>query len=319
MTESDSREPAVPRVTVLMPVFNTARYLSAAIESILAQTFEDFEFVIVDDGSTDGSGEIAARHAREDSRIRLVRQQNRGVSAASNAGVAVARGELVARFDADDLSLPDRLAVQVDYMDRHPDVLAVGSSFEVMDAKGRPLTVLYPPCSPEEIEELLLTGHCPISNPSAMMRRSALERIGGYDTSFVTAGDYDLWLRMSEHGPLANVRDCLIRYRLIQTSLSEAKGRNQREGARRACEAAWKRRGITDGVFMGAEHWRPGTDRDSRHRFACRYGWWAFNYGERRTAAIYGLKAIAIRPLSSAGWRLLASAAVKRLPARVTL
>lgn len=308
---------ASPVVSVVMPVYNASRYIGQAVQSILDQSFREFELIVVDDGSDDGTAEVVRRLAAADPRVRVLSQSNSGVSAAANAGIREATGEFVARMDADDVALPDRLALQVAYMQTNPHVVCLGGAFEVMDARGRVLTCLYPPLTHSRIDSLLMRGHCAITQPTALMRREALERVGGYDSSYVQAEDLDLWLRLGETGTLANLSVPVIRYRLLATSLSGANRAQQREAAMQACVSAWRRRGVA-GRFDASENWRPGPDRASRHRFACRYGWWAFNYGQRAAAVVYGLKAVALRPWSSGGWTLLACSLLKRLPANRT-
>src|SRR5688572_2344250 len=131
-----------PFVSVVMPLHNARHYVAKAIESILDQTFADIEFIIVDDGSTDGSDEIALRYAKRDARVRLIRQPNAGVSAASNAGIALARGEFLARMDHDDISISTRLQQQVEYLRANPDCVAVGGQAMFIDQRGFPLRLM---------------------------------------------------------------------------------------------------------------------------------------------------------------------------------
>ena len=302
-----------PRVSVVMPAYNVEKYVAEAVESILSQTFGDFEFIIVDDGSTDGTGAILSAFARKDDRIRLIRQENKGLCGARNAANAQARGELLAIMDADDVALPDRLRMQLDFLDQHEDVVLVGGSFHMIDEKGRFLTILYPPEDGKEIQELMIRGHTAVHQPCAMVRKSAVERVGGYDESFQSAEDLDLWLRLGEIGKLANLKEPVLKYRLRSSSISGSKGSFQRDIMRRACEKAWERRGITDAVFEATEPFRPTEDAASLFKFHKRYGWWAFNSAQRSTAILYGLKAVAVKPFCLSGWRLLACSLVKKM------
>jgi hypothetical protein len=120
-----------------------------------------------------------------------------------------------------------------------------------------------------------------------------------------------MWLRLGERGKLANVPQVLLKFRLHDKSISERKGQEQRRLAREACERAWRRRGLSDMTFEADNLWRPGKDRQSRHAFSLRYGWWAFNSAQRKTALVYGAKAVWADPLKPGGWKLLACAAVK--------
>ena len=182
----------------------------------------------------------------------------------------------------------------------------------MIDAKGRRLTTLCPPEDDPAIQRLALRGHCSICHSASLMRRQAVERAGGYRENFTFAHDLELWLRLGEVGRLANLPETVIQFRLHDSSISETKREEQRRFCRLACEQAWERRGITDGVFEASEPWRPGKDRASRHRYAMQYGWWALTSGERRTAMVYGAKAVAARPTTAGGWKLLAKAATKR-------
>lgn len=303
-----------PMISVLMPVYNTERYVAQTIDSILAQTYRDFEFLILSNGSTDRSLSMIEPYAARDSRIRLFHwQQVQTVSRARNFLLQKSQGELVAVMDADDLALPDRLARQLEFLQREPTIVCVGGAHGIIDEQGRLLTWLQLPQTDAEIQRLALAGHGSICHPAAMIRRSAILAVGGYNESLQSAEDLDLWLRLGEIGKLANLPEPILKYRIHSSSIS---GRNrilQRLEAKRACEQAWRRRGI-DGTFEAAEPWRPGDDRQSQHSFSLKYGWWAFNIGERGTAAIYGMKAVRLLPHHLEGWRLLACALLKPLP-----
>lgn len=305
----------MPTLSVLMPVYNAERYLAEAMESILQQTFTDFEFLIINDGSTDRSLSILQRYAAEDPRIRLVSRANTGYVQALNEMLALAEGEFIARMDADDISLPNRFAHQVEFLQQQPDVVCVGGAQAWIDEAGRFLSCLSAPQEDSEIQRLALAGHTPINHPSAMMRRSAVLQIGGYDPNLCPAEDLDLWLRLGEIGKLANLSETVLKYRQHDQSVSERQHATQTQQKRKACENAWQRRGIA-GHFEATDPWRPGKDRKSRHQFMMQYGWWAFNSGERQTALVYSWKAIQALPTHLGGWKLLLSALVKPIPAQ---
>jgi hypothetical protein len=214
-------------------------------------------------------------------------------------------------MDCDDIALPNRFARQVEFLDANPDVVCTGGYFQLIDGAGRLLTTLRPPTDNATIQQKLLHGHTAICHPLAMIRRTAMERVGGYDTRFKTTQDLDLWLRLGEVGKLANLPQPLLKFRLHESSVSETKREQQRQLGRLACEQAWRRRGISDMVYESDEPWRPGHDRESKYRFALQYGWWAFGSGERKTALLYGAKAIAALPMKSQGWKLMACAMLK--------
>jgi glycosyl transferase family 2/putative nucleotidyltransferase-like protein len=230
-------------VTVLMPVYNAAGYLHAAIESIRRQTYSEFEFLIVDDGSTDGSGDVLQRFAGQDSRICIIRGMHEGVAAARNRGLAQARGSIVICMDADDIAMPERIELQLAYLTRHPDVAAVGSALRLINKDGDPLAppTKYP-LTAEEIRESLHMGHCALGQPTVAMRREAAIAVGGYRRAFDPADDYDLWIRLSERHALANMPEVLVDYRWHGSNTTARQRRRQVLGAHIAKLAAAERR-----------------------------------------------------------------------------
>jgi len=307
-----------PVVSVLIPVYNGGEFFRAAVQSVLAQTFRDFECLILDDGSTDESGKIADELARRDQRVRVIHRENRGLVATLNELVDAARGEFVARMDADDLCLPERFARQVDFLAQHPRVVCVGCAYWMIDEADRTIAQIRVPVDDATIQQNALRGHAPISHPSAMVRTAALRAVGGYRAAFYPAEDLDLWLRLGELGALANLGEPLLRYRVRSDSISgqAAQGR-QRDAARRACADAWARRSLAGARFEATEEWRPDETPASRMRFALQYGWMAYSCGFRRTAMVYGFKAVRLLPTRREGWCLLAIAALRRPPAAV--
>lgn len=307
-----SNEDRVPVVSVLMPVYNGGKYLAEAVESILNQTFWDFEFLVLDDGSTDESLQLLLLYAKKDSRLRVISRKKRGLTFTLNELLSFARGEFVARMDADDVSLLDRFDRQVTFLREKHKVVCVGGASQMIDSAGRYLTTLSQPQTDVEIQKLVLGGHGAITHPCAMMRITSLRLVGGYDEEYSTAEDIDLWLRLGEVGELANLPDVLLKYRLHDRSISAISGQVQRDAARRACENAWRRRGVA-GVFSADTLWRPSTDRSSRYTFMLKYGWWAWSNRQRKTAAFYGWQAIKAKPFSIAGWQLLMVSLLKPL------
>jgi glycosyltransferase involved in cell wall biosynthesis len=295
-----------------MSVYNGQRFVAEAIESILAQTFADFEFLIIDDGSKDESPAIVRRYEQKDKRVNFLSRRNKGLTKTLNEMLAMSRGQFLARMDCDDVALPDRFALQAQALRDDPGLACVGGNFQLIDGEGRLLTTLRPPPDDATIQKQALAGHGAICHPAAMIRRESLLQINGYDEEFKIAQDLDLWLRLGEVGKLANVPHTVLKFRLHEGSVSETKRVEQRKFAKMACERAWQRRGIT-GTFEAEEPWRPGNDAASKMEYALRYGWWAFNSGQRRTAAHYARLAIKAMPLRPAGWKLLLAAAVKPL------
>lgn len=232
--EVQDRQPAArarPRVSVLMPVYNGQRHLRVAVESMLNQTFTDFECIIIDDGSTDSTWEILSDYATWDQRIRLVRNaQNMGVTGSLNKGLELARGEYIARQDADDVSLPERFARQVQHLDSHPQLGLVGTWSQLIDEDGQVLEQVMPPTASGVIRWTLLFGNCFV-HASIMLRQAVLKKIGPYDAHKPHAEDYDLWSRMSYTIPLANLPEVLVQKRLSAGRVSSRHLQAQEETA----------------------------------------------------------------------------------------
>jgi hypothetical protein len=215
-----------PTVSVVLVVCNVERFLSQSIESILGQTFGDFEFIIVDFGSTDGSKAIASTYAARDSRVGLHEIPNCGLAEARNAGCSLAKGRHIAIMDADDVSTTDRLMQEVAFMETHPRVGVLGGATEWIDAAGSLLYIDHPPTEDREIK-LALATRCPFWQSSVLIRKEAFVLVGGYRAIFPQAEDYDLWLRISEHYQCANLKDVVLKYRIHPFQLTLRKQREQ--------------------------------------------------------------------------------------------
>jgi len=208
----------IPAVTVLMTAYNAEAYLVEAVESILAQTFTDFEFLIIDDASTDKTLDILKEYARQDARIRLFRnEQNMKIAASLNKGLALAAAPLIARMDADDVSFPNRLEKQFAFMQEHSDITVCGTALSIYDA---PDEIWTPPTEHGAIRAKLLFGSC-VWHPTTMYRKEVISiYAGGYDPSLPPAEDYDLWARLSMKSSVrfANLPEILFRYRIYRVA-----------------------------------------------------------------------------------------------------
>lgn len=204
-----------------MSVYNGARYLRAAVDSILAQSFADFEFLIVNDGSTDDSGPILHELAKTDARISLIDRENRGLVVSLNEMVAAARAPLLARIDADDIAMPGRFAAQHAYLSAHPEIAILGTNTHELDEHGHLLacTDCYP-SDPKTALKALPEGP-PVCHPSVMMRADLVRQVGGYHAAFRHAEDYDLWLRASPFGGITNLPERLLLYRRSAAQVSQ--------------------------------------------------------------------------------------------------
>ena len=217
----------VPLVSIVMSVFNGERFLREAVESILSQTYLDFEFIIVDDGSTDTSSLILAEYKQRDTRVRLCHQENSGAADAWNRGCGLARGKYIARMDADDIALLDRLTRQVFYMEQHDDVGVLGGLVEYTNPDGRSLGMRWPlPTDDAEIRTRLVHG-CAFCHPTVMMRKDLFFSVGGYRRIFADTADYDLWVRMAHRCKLANLPECVLKYRIHPDQVSCRKVQQQ--------------------------------------------------------------------------------------------
>lgn len=220
-----------PRLSVAMSVYNNAPFLAEAIDSILGQTFADFEFLIVDDGSTDGSGAIIDAYAARDSRIRPIRQANQGLVASLNRTIAQARGALIARMDGDDVSLPPRFERQVAFLDAHPGYGVAGTWSPTIDEAGRRLEHTEEHPSTHEAFLAGMERGPPLCHPSVMMRRDLVREVGCYRAAFAHCEDYDLWLRLSERTRLCSIPEQLLLYRYSASQVSSRHVMAQQTGA----------------------------------------------------------------------------------------
>jgi len=211
-----------PLVSVVMVVRNVERLLRESIESILGQTFREFEFIIVDFGSTDQSEALAATYAARDSRIKLGAIPACALPEARNTACSLAQGTYIAIMDADDVSLPCRLSLQIDFMEKHPEVGLLGGAAQWINAAGHPIVAPSDPTEHQDITTALLT-RCPIRHSTVVMRKQAFTLVGRYRRPFIAAHDYDLFLRMAERFHCANLSQIVLNYRVhaSQTSISQ--------------------------------------------------------------------------------------------------
>ncbi len=231
------------RVGIVLPARDAARWIDHALASLEVQTFGDFEILVIDDHSTDSTATRVAARAAADPRIRLLPNRGRGLVAALSTGIAATRAPLIARMDADDVARPERLARQMAYLDAHPRVALVGAQAQPIDAAGRELGPPSRfPTEPDLLAHALQHRGCTIRHPTVLMRREALEAVGGYRAVTEWAEDYDLWLRMAERFRLANLPDVLLDYRLHPDQVSHGLNWRQRFARDAALVAARARR-----------------------------------------------------------------------------
>lgn len=293
-----------PSVSIIMPAFNNAKYIRQTLDSLLAQDDPEFELLVHNDGSTDATLDILKQYASRDRRIVLSSDRNRGVSWSQNLMIQKARSQYIMMIDADDICRTERLRSQKAYLEAHPDCVAVGTGYLLIDAENRPITSITNVSeSHKEIDSRNLQGIVSIHQPTVMARRDALLEVGGYLEDYPMAEDIDMWLRLGEIGKLANIPDDLISYRIHSESVSGANRQQQKEGVYKACQAAWLRRGEKS-EFLYTD-WRMGLERASRLQYYLMYGWQSWNSGYRETWKYYAFQTIRIAPWSLKAWKLL--------------
>ncbi|WP_417939630.1 glycosyltransferase family 2 protein [Flavobacterium sp. RS13.1] len=204
-----------PKITVLMPVYNCELYIRESIESILNQTFDDFEFLIIDDASTDSTVDKIKMY--NDKRIKLIEKSlNTGLTNSLNYGLAIAKGEYIARMDGDDISLPKRFEKQIAFLDQNQDVILCGTLYKIIGTEK----VCEHPLFHDEIKVKLISG-CYIAHPTVMIRKFILEQNKiSYDSTKEPAEDYDLWSRLAFLGKLSNIGEVLLHYRVHPLQVS---------------------------------------------------------------------------------------------------
>lgn len=232
-----------PDLSILLSVYNGRIYLPEAIESILEQTFADFELIIIDDGSQDGSWSIIQDYSIKDNRIIPIRcDENIGTSNALNKGLSISRGRYITRQDGDDISLNHRMAEQISYLEGHPDIAAAGTNVFYMDSAGNPLGVSDFPLTNSAVQKVLLDYMC-FCGPTLMVRREFFQKAGFFfEENLSYSEDYDLCLRLAEIGELANLETPLYRYRQHSSSVSISKRSYQIRNKAIALENAIQRR-----------------------------------------------------------------------------
>ena len=209
---SSGEAPPAPKVSVIIPVYNQASYLGQAIDSVLAQTWRHYELIVVDDGSTDGSDDVAKEYGGS---LRYVRKTNGGGASAVNAGVRVARGEWIAILPSDDVWEPGKLARQWEAIEAHPEARFVYTDYSIIDREGRLMRrTSHPVPTGRKRQRLALLRGCFINGGSVLLRRAVFQEVGGFDETNRYAPDYDYWLRVTEKYEALRVPEPLLRYRV---------------------------------------------------------------------------------------------------------
>jgi glycosyltransferase involved in cell wall biosynthesis len=296
-----------PLISVLMSVHNGRHYLAEAVDSILAQTMRDFEFIIIDDGSSDGSTEDLRSYAARDPRIRLSVQENSGLTKALNVGLKLSRGEFVARMDADDIAHSERLAKQVAAFRSNPKLAVLGTRVELISSDGVQLGARGTKQGHRNIRRRLLIGDgAVIVHPVVMFRRQTALDVGGYDERFATGQDLDLFLRLSEVGLVDNLSDMLLYWRQHKNSVNRTRSSTWRAVKMLAIEKTLERIGakqFAEELFVAEPEFRFPQDQFDLGRFALNNGryreagklfWEELVKGRRRRESLEQLFLVAI-------------------------
>ena len=211
--DDNSIECTQPLVSVMMNCYNGEKFLTDAVESILNQSYSDFEFIIINDGSTDSSSKILNKYAAHDPRIVLIEQENKGLITALNLGLKIAKAPLIARMDADDIAHKDRFKIQKSFMDTHPEIAVVGTNITLIDENNKTIRDSIYPRQGKPMDAFIYEMGSPVAHPSVMMRKDIVLSIGGYREAYKHAEDYDLWLRIHKIAKLDNIETPLLFYR----------------------------------------------------------------------------------------------------------
>jgi len=301
-TEKDSK----PIASVLLPVFNGKEYLVQAVNSVLDQTFTDFEVLLLDDGSSDGSRELMESFAKRDARCHVHSWPNRGIVATLNAGLELAVGKYIVRMDSDDICAPDRFDKQVRFLEDHPECVVVGSRVLWIDPAGMPLRIAGDCLDHVDIDAENMRGGQVLHHPAVTMRKDAMQRVGAYREGFRHAEDLDLFLRLGEVGKVANLQSVLLSYRQHLGSIGHRYPEQQHVAVRKAVIEACRRRGLnTESVLAELRAPAPAQGESEIQQ---RWGWWALANGHVATARKHAIGALRRRPLNLQNWRLAACA-----------
>jgi len=222
-----------PKISVVMSVFNEKKYLEKAIKSIINQSFSNFEFIIIDDGSADGSAEMLDDWAKEDKRIKIIHQKNIGLTKSLNKGIKIARGKYIARMDADDISMPTRLEKEINYLKKNPKTVLVSSFVKIIDEKGHEIGELTPAVTYDKIKKMSIFS-CQIYHSSSMFGKKIFEKIGGYNEKYIYAQDIELWFKFMKAYQVANIPEFLLLWRKSPKGIGVRKRRDQEKFDRKA-------------------------------------------------------------------------------------
>ena len=286
-----------PLVTILLSVFNGMPYLKECVQSLRNQDYPLLEILIFDDGSTDGSGEWLEKQASEDARISLIRQSNQGLTPTLNRGVRLAQGKYIARIDSDDIAFRERISRQVDFLENpiNEEVVVVGTCAEIIDEDGEIVWTFRLPQDHFTLTAKLKAGvGGVILHPSVMMRTDALVKVGGYREKFRRGQDFDLWIRLSEVGKLANIDEPLIYWRHHDSSIGYTASEEQWQSIVDSLKDAAKRQGLSIADLPDPPRNFVRSKPTDRHLSLARHAYQSNHRSVSRKHARYVMKEVSI-------------------------
>jgi len=289
------------KVSAIVPVWNSESYLAAAIQSMLNQTFTDFEIIVLDDGSTDRSLEILHEFADLDRRVKVTACEHQGYSPLLNLGLSLAKGKYIARMDSDDICLPERFKQQVAFLDNHPDYVAVGSQIMQIDPANNPIGYVNFPLDHDAIDLSQIKGKGKINHPASMMRSDALQKINGYRPAFEPGEDFDLFLRLAEVGKLANLPDVLLQYRMHMKNVTIERKDHHQQVKQQALREAYERRKLDLATLPTISTNEPPLTKGEFHFFWMGMALSSGFYQSARKNAWLGFRSQPISPRSLKG------------------
>jgi len=297
---------SAPKVSVFMPVYNTGKYIEKSIQSILNQTFSDFEFIIINDGSTDDSLDIIKKYSEIDSRIKFISRENKGIIFTRNEGLNISKGKYIALMDSDDVSYPSRLRLQYDFLEEHNEYVVVGSRIMLIDPDDDFICPMVDIFEHDDIDFGHInnvTSGAIVVNPTAMICRDSLIQVGGYHERYKNAEDIDVWLRLAEVGKLYNLNEILLNYRQHFDSIGYSYRGSQLKSIEYAITDACNRRGVNNPNIEDASpsKYIKRTNND----VYIKWGWWALSGDNIATTRKYAKKAILSNPFKFQAWKLL--------------
>ena len=296
-----------PLVSVVMPVYNMENYLDEAIESILSQSLAAFELIIINDGSTDNSLDLLERWAKKDARIRLYNQVNRGRSFSRNRGLELASSEFVAMMDPDDISLPERLELSYQLLQKYDDVVAVSGQYQRVCMYGVKLrnSSRSVPLEHDEIVKNLLDDDGSVFHQSAsMIRKTIAKSVGGYNLDYEMGEDVDLFLKMALKGRLQNLPELFLYYREHAQAITKQRvSPALLQNCKKRLASARADRGLTlDDSFV---HWLETFPNKEAGEYWLSWGWNALINGRKGIARRYAIKLFFEEPFNSDTWTFI--------------